>query len=203
MFASTAKSLHDNVGLISPPTNLASWRGIARSKFRWNVVGLIPLAAPTVPNTLRAMGVVITLIAAGAVLLLLETVLPGLIAGAIGLICLVAAVIAAYANLGAQTGSYVLIGVVVGLITGTMLWLKYFPHTRFAKAFTSESTVGQIDTERPELLNQTGSAITPLRPSGTALINGKRVDVVTEGSMIERNAPIKVVAVEGMRVVVR
>lgn len=149
------------------------------------------------------MGVVITLIAIGAVLLILETVLPGMIAGALGIIALIAAVVAAYMNLGAQTGTYVLIGVLVGLIAGTMLWIKIFPQTHFAKMFTSQTTVGDIHTERPELLNQTGAALTPLRPSGTAMINGKRVDVVTEGAMIDRNAPIKVVAVEGMRVVVR
>ena len=60
-----------------------------------------------------------------------------------------------------------------------------------------------IGTNRPELLNQTGTAFTPLRPSGTAIINGKRVDVVTEGPMIERGKAIKVVANEGMRVIVR
>ena len=53
------------------------------------------------------------------------------------------------------------------------------------------------------MLHQTGAALTLLRPSGTAVINGHRVDVVTEGAMIERNAPVQVVAVEGMRVVVR
>jgi membrane-bound serine protease (ClpP class) len=57
--------------------------------------------------------------------------------------------------------------------------------------------------EKPELLNQTGSALTNLRPAGTAIINDRRVDVVTEGAMIERGTPVKVVAVEGMRVVVR
>jgi len=41
-----------------------------------------------------------------------------------------------------------------------------------------------------------------LRPAGMALINGRRVDVVTEGAMIERDTPVRVVAVEGMRVVV-
>ncbi|MBL9126358.1 MAG: hypothetical protein JNL97_01865, partial [Verrucomicrobiales bacterium] len=56
---------------------------------------------------------------------------------------------------------------------------------------------------RPELLNQSGSALTHLRPSGTALIGGRRVDVITEGSMVERGSPVRVVAVEGMRVVVR
>jgi membrane-bound ClpP family serine protease len=36
-----------------------------------------------------------------------------------------------------------------------------------------------------------------------ALIDGHRVDVVTEGGMIEKGAAIKVVATEGMRTVVR
>ena len=36
-----------------------------------------------------------------------------------------------------------------------------------------------------------------------ALIDGHRVDVVTEGPMIESGTPIKVVATEGLRTVVR
>jgi len=146
---------------------------------------------------------VITLLVAGAVLLLLETILPGMIAGVLGLLCLVAGVIQSYVVFGPQTGSYVLIGVVVVLILGTGVWLKFFPESRAAKVFTSQGTSGDIRTERPELLNQSGTALTPLRPSGTALINGHRVDVVTEGAMIDRHTSIKVVAVEGMRVVVR
>jgi membrane-bound serine protease (ClpP class) len=63
--------------------------------------------------------------------------------------------------------------------------------------------VGEIRTERPELLGLTGTALTPLRPSGTVVINGHRVDVVTEGGLVDRDTPVKVVAVEGMRVVVR
>ena len=34
-------------------------------------------------------------------------------------------------------------------------------------------------------------------------INGRRVDVVTEGPFVERGSPLKVVEVEGARVVVR
>jgi membrane-bound serine protease (ClpP class) len=56
---------------------------------------------------------------------------------------------------------------------------------------------------KPELLNGTGVALSQLRPSGTATINGQRVDVVTEGGLIERGTAIKVVAVEGARIVVR
>ena len=149
------------------------------------------------------MELVIALLVAGAILLVLETLLPGMIAGIIGLICIVAGVIESYIVFGSTIGTYVLAGTLLVLILGTMLWLKFFPGTRAGRLFTSKRTVGEIQTERPELLDQTGSALTPLRPSGTALINGYRVDVVTEGAMIDRHTPIRVVAVEGMRVVVR
>ena len=82
-------------------------------------------------------------------------------------------------------------------------WFKFFPQSRLAKLFISQRTVGDIGTEKPELLHQTGTAFTSLRPSGTAVINGKRIDVVTEGPFVERGSPIKVVEVEGARVVVR
>lgn len=57
--------------------------------------------------------------------------------------------------------------------------------------------------DRQALIDRPGIAATDLRPSGTAKIDGKRVDVVSEGQMIEKDTPIKVVTVEGLRVVVR
>lgn len=149
------------------------------------------------------MGIIITLFVVGAVLILLETVLPGMIAGIIGLLCIVAGVVQSFVLFGPQTGSWVVAGVVVAFIVGTALWIRFFPDSAAGRMFTSQQTVGEIHTERPELLHKIGSALTPLRPSGTAIIDGHRVDVVTEGGMIDRNTPIKVVAVEGMRVVVR
>jgi len=149
------------------------------------------------------MGTVVTLILVGAALLLLETVLPGMIAGIIGFGCLVAGVAMAYVDFDTRTANFVLLAVVVGLVAGTACWLKFFPDSRVARLFISQRTVGEIGTEKPELLNQNGTALTPLRPSGAAIINGKRVDVITEGPFVERGSPVKVVAVEGMRVVVR
>ncbi len=148
------------------------------------------------------MELVITLLVVGVILLVLETLLPGMIAGVIGLLCLAAGVITSFVTFGPQTGFYVFAGVTVAVIVGTFIWAKYFPGTRLARQFTSNKTSGAIGTDRPELLGQTGFALTSLRPSGTALIQDRRVDVVTEGVMIERDTPIKVVAVEGMRVVV-
>ena len=57
--------------------------------------------------------------------------------------------------------------------------------------------------ELEALAGQSGQSLSPLRPAGVALINGQRVDVVTNGEFIEPETEVEVVAVEGSRVVVR
>lgn len=149
------------------------------------------------------MELVLTLLVVGALLLVAESVLPGLIAGIAGCCCLVVGVVEGYLKFGARTGNFIFVAVLAGLAAGFWLWVKYFPESRLAKMFISSQVSGEIGTERPELLEKTGTALTPLRPSGTAVIDGKRVDVVTEGQMIEPGTPVHVIAVEGLRVVVR
>ena len=148
------------------------------------------------------MALIITLLILGVVLLFLETLLPGMVAGILGFLCLMAAVILGYRD-GYQTGSLILGGVLVGLMIGTWCWLKFFPESRMARKFISRGAVGELGVDKPELLDATGVTLTRLRPSGVASLNGQRVDVVTEGGLIERGATVKVVAVEGARIVVR
>jgi membrane-bound serine protease (ClpP class) len=149
------------------------------------------------------MGVIALLIAVGLVLLFLETILPGMIAGALGLLALGAAVAYGYMQFGAKTGNATLFIVLVMLGVGTVLWVKFFPDSPMAKVFVSKGQIGTVGAEKPELLGQTGVALTPLRPAGTVVFNGKRVDVVADGLFIEKGTSVKVVAVEGLRVVVR
>jgi membrane-bound serine protease (ClpP class) len=149
------------------------------------------------------MGLIITLLIVGAVLLFLETLLPGLVAGTVGFVCLIAAVVLAYRDQGFQTGNIILGVVVGGLIFGVWCWLKYFPESRIARRFVSQGAVGDLGVEKPELLHVTGTTLTALRPSGVASLAGQRVDVVAETGFIERGVTVKVVAVEGSRVVVR
>jgi membrane-bound serine protease (ClpP class) len=149
------------------------------------------------------MAIIVILLVIGAVLLFLETILPGLIAGILGFICLIAAVILGYRDFGFQVGTLILAGVLFGLMIGTWCWLKFFPESRLAKRFISHAAVGELGVERPDLLHGTGVALTQLRPSGTANINGQRVDVVSEGGLIQRGTQVKVIAVEGTRIVVR
>ena len=150
------------------------------------------------------MGIIAILIIVGLALLFLETILPGLIAGALGLLALGAAVVYAYMEFGTRTGNGALAVVLFLLCVGTILWVKFFPDSSVAKVFVSKGQIGNIDAEKPELLDQTGITLTVLRPAGSCMINGKRIDVVAaDGTFIEKGASVKVVEIEGLRVVVR
>lgn len=63
---------------------------------------------------------------------------------------------------------------------------------------------GYIGTEDLNyFLDKEGVAFTVLRPSGTADIDGVKMDVVTEGEYIEKGARIKIIKVQGRRMVVK
>jgi membrane-bound serine protease (ClpP class) len=52
------------------------------------------------------------------------------------------------------------------------------------------------------LRGMTGVAASFLRPAGVAQIDGKRVDVLTEGEFITAGTPVRVTRVEGARIFV-
>lgn len=149
------------------------------------------------------MTVLLILLVIGAALLFIETLLPGGIAGVAGTLCLLAAIWVGYREFGQPGGTIVLIAVFSGWLVGVWAWLKYFPDSRVARPFISRSAVGELGGAQPELLHATGIAASQLRPSGVALIAGQRLDVVTEGSLIDKDTPVRVVLVEGSRIVVR
>jgi len=86
------------------------------------------------------------------------------------------------------------------------LWLGLHFLVRSPLALRQELTQGSQSaadaTPLEHLLGKEGVAITPLRPGGAALIDNTRVDVVAEGKFVEPNTRIKVIHVEGNRVVV-
>lgn len=68
------------------------------------------------------------------------------------------------------------------------------------------TTLADARVDVPEevsvLTGKTGTALTQLRPSGKAKIDGEVYDVVTQGDFISKNAPIKVVNVKNNRIIV-
>ncbi|MCU0598258.1 MAG: serine protease [Desulfobacterales bacterium] len=74
---------------------------------------------------------------------------------------------------------------------------------------TLKTSLSKADgfSSQPEALSffngKAGAAVTDLRPAGTAMIENKRVDVVSRGEYIEKGAGIVVLNIEGNRVVVK
>ena len=56
---------------------------------------------------------------------------------------------------------------------------------------------------RPELVGQTGFALTDLRPTGTGRFGAERIDVVAEEGWVPSGTAIEIVRSEGYRHVVR
>ncbi|HIA74182.1 MAG TPA: nodulation protein NfeD, partial [Gemmatimonadetes bacterium] len=66
------------------------------------------------------------------------------------------------------------------------------------------SAIGYESAEvRSDLVGKSGTAITDLRPAGTALIGDERIDVVSESEWISAGTPVRVLSAEGYRHIVR
>jgi len=146
------------------------------------------------------------LIIAGLFLIGAEIFRPGGVIGFIGGLCLLAAVVVGFIAFGLQGGLLVALAVVVLAGVCLVIWVKYFPRTRMGQSLTLSDDGKSFKSASPEfmdLLNKEGVAFSILRPAGIAKIDGKRVDVVADGSWIESGKPIKVTRVEGVRILVK
>ncbi|MBE0570164.1 MAG: nodulation protein NfeD [Ignavibacteriaceae bacterium] len=153
----------------------------------------------------------------GLGLILVEVfVIPGFgVAGISGIILIIASLFLSLVSqdpfLDWDDVSNAIIQLSVSLLAALVLIFlvaKYLPKSNIFKKFilSEEEKATEGYTSRinySELLGAEGISITTLRPAGTAEINGKRVDVVTDSEYIEHGKTIIVTAVEGMRVVVR
>ncbi len=152
----------------------------------------------------------------GVVLLLLEIfVIPGFgIAGALGIILMVAGLfLSLISSLPVFSFSYISFAIIQLASSFVMTFIvifvlsKFLPKTSMFKKLVLNTNISSHSgyTSKPDvpsLFGKTGKAFTDLRPSGTAIIKNKRVDVVTEGEYINRGAKIIVRKIEGSRVIV-
>jgi len=71
------------------------------------------------------------------------------------------------------------------------------------KTLSRKEGVSSQSSELESYVGTQGNAVTDLRPAGIAVINGKRVDVVTRGEYLEKDSAIIVTAVTGNQIIVR
>ncbi len=68
---------------------------------------------------------------------------------------------------------------------------------------SKEDGVTSQSLDQNSYLGSHGHAITDLRPSGVAIINEERLDVVTRGEYLEKQTDIIVIAVRGNQIIVK
>lgn len=150
---------------------------------------------------------VLLLFAFGIGLMLVEAVIPGF--GVFGIAGLVATIISiVLAAVSVQTGMLMLLVSIVLAAVFSILAFRFFArrgalrHIILSEAETVD--LGYVaPPDQKNLAGKTGVAVTALRPSGAAEIEGRRIDVVSDGSYIARGEAVMVDRVEGVRVIVR
>ena len=105
---------------------------------------------------------------------------------------------ALYALLVSLVLAIIIFVAIVKKLPSNPLWKK------FVLADKSSRERGYVSsTEQTELIGCEGTVLTELRPAGSAMIGGAPVDVVSEGAYIDKGDTVRVIAVNGNRVVVR
>jgi len=148
---------------------------------------------------------VFSLILIGFVILAVEVfVLPGFgVAGILGLLFLIGGSIAAWMVFGAGGGLLVIIVSWTIVIGGGVILARSRAGKRLVLTTVQERGKGSEARDLARLVGQRGVATSDLRPAGIATFGDERVDVVTDGVYVVAGTPVKVLAVEGPRVVVQ
>lgn len=159
---------------------------------------------------------VLLLVAAGVLLLALELlVIPGFgVAGLLGIAALVAGLVLGMTGEGntAQLLTLVAARMVFSLLVAiglSLLMLRFISHLPGGRRLILDTRLdaghgyASPPPEDSQWLGRRGTAHSMLRPAGIADIEGERVDVVSDGELIEPGTPLVVTRVDGNRIVVR
>jgi len=158
----------------------------------------------------------IVIFLAGVALLLLEIfVIPGFgIIGVLGIIMMIAGLFFGMLSdidlTDTTLVSYAIIQIASVFVALTILIIilsKYLPKSNAWNRLILQEKISSKSgyASKPSfehLIGINGIALTDLRPAGSAIINGNRIDVVTEGDFISHDSSIVVKNVEGSKIVV-
>ena len=143
----------------------------------------------------------------GVGLVIAEIFLPFGIAGGVGALAIIGSIIMVGGN-PVHMAISVLIAIAIA-VTGMVIIMKFFGKklhllNKVVLMDSTDTELGYVsNVNRVELLGRIAKTSTPLRPAGTIELDGERIDVVSEGSYIDKGKSVSIVKVEGSRIVVR
>lgn len=150
------------------------------------------------------------LIGVGILLVVAELFLPtGFILVAVGVCAALVGVGLLFAHGSVETALMTLLSLCVGgpILGGLLFYLwPYSPMgRRLIRAAEEDVTIAAMagNAALEGLRGKVGRAVSPLRPSGVAVFDGRRIDVLTEGLMVEPGQWVKCVEVRANKVIVR
>lgn len=143
---------------------------------------------------------------AGVALLLVEVFMPGFgLPGLSGLVLITVGVVMTWNTYGAAAGlAAMLIALALAGISISVS-LKSAANGKMSRSalFLKDTVVPAEHDENEAFLGKTGETVTVLNPVGFAEFDGVRLNVLTEGSYLEKGKPVKVTKVEGNKIIVR
>jgi len=152
-------------------------------------------------------GFVIALALLGVVGILWELhVVPGHgLPGILGAVALFVAVLCAFGLPFFFVGIETIATAIVLTVIVFTLTVRAVPQNAWAQRLALAAAQGPdyvASADHRGLHGRIGTAVSYLRPAGIASIDGRRVDVLTEGEFIAQGTPVRVVRVEGARIFV-
>lgn len=143
----------------------------------------------------------------GLVLLIIEALVPGFgVAGISGLVLVFASIVMISSSF--YQAILLLIGTIAVSVLLIVAMYKMGYGKRFVKSMILETEQkneqGYISSKGYEkYLGMHGKVVTPLRSAGTVIIDGIKVDAVSEAEFIEKDIEVEVIKIEGNRIVVK
>lgn len=126
---------------------------------------------------------------------------PGVLGGAVLLLSVLLAFGTPMIFIAMQTVATAIVVTIILFYLAT----RIFPENAWIAKLTFAGAQGAdyvTSTDFSSLMGKSGVAASYLRPSGVALVDGQRVDVLTQGEFIHEGTPIRVTRVEGARIFV-
>jgi membrane-bound serine protease (ClpP class) len=147
--------------------------------------------------------VVVIIFVIGLLLVLAETLMPGVIIGVIGALCILTSIGLAYFHPDINNPLLAAILLGIALLVVPAAYIVAARRLTLRQTLDEKSGVTAFSEDYSKLLNKTGAALTNLCPSGTVQIEGRKYDVLTPGEPVDRGATVRVIEVSGNRIVVR
>ena len=143
----------------------------------------------------------------GVIFFIIELFIVGAVIGFFGIVLISLSLIMLGDNL-----FIMLFNVIIAVILSIVEWvilvkllnrkISFFEKVVLKDSTNAEAGYRSHD-DRSHLVGKIARTSTDLRPAGIILINDERIDAVSDGSFILRNKDVKILEVEGTRVVVR